>query len=77
MMNKIPLGVQKPTCFQTMTLSLAYFANMASTFLAKEPDKASDTGDIEAQTTDEDEEWVVVKATPFTEPLWGVVVNRT
>ena len=35
----------------------------------------NDTNDIDTGKK-QDDDWVLIKYTPFTEPLWGIVVNK-
>jgi hypothetical protein len=36
----------------------------------------NDTNDIDTGKKQDDDDWVLINYTPFTEPLWGIVVNK-
>ena len=58
---------------------LDYYTQIALDAIWKELVQECVQNDIETGKTVEDdfgEDWDVVSHTPFTEPLWGVVVNR-
>ena len=52
---------------------LDYWTKVALTAIWKEPVRECIANDIETGITDD---WELLDPTPFTEPIWGTVLNR-
>ena len=59
---------------------LDYWTKVAIEAIWKEQVKETIQNDVETGKTDYESEssdtWELVESTPFTEPFWGIVVNR-
>lgn len=55
---------------------LDYFTKVALSVIWKKQVQECITNDIESYNTEHSDDWSHVENTPFTEPFWGVVVNK-
>ncbi len=55
---------------------LDYFTNIALEAIWKENVAETIINDIETGKTYPDSDWDIVEPTPFTEPFWGITVNK-
>lgn len=55
---------------------LDYLSKVALSVIWKEHVQECITNDIESSNIENSDDWNHVEHTPFTEPFWGVVVNK-